>query len=389
MEPRSGAVHGPPMREWGGLLCLLGGLGCDVGFERPAPSSPPARGPGRCEQTASLAPRLLQALDDDDLAPWREVVHSRFEGPEARPALRELIGAFLDVARRLGLEPARDLASSLLRPELGARLEPGAVALFETLDGRLDGMRRYEVLGAAGSFIRTCEPEPLLGALQVALRLERADGQRWARDVLVGLRQLLELDEVATLSASFRLDGEVGRPAVVELLTRVMLVLGRDPDPMPALRTLIDSAVRPLLSAEAEAVVDRLIRLGEEASASSAWTTLGAAFRCGNRRPEARDQLLGFVVDLAVVPELGAEGWLKSAEALETLSDVELDGWAGVLEVFAESPGPRDTLLEGLAVLLEPDVAPRWAPVLLGLMEDGVLREVTEGLVALLDGCAS
>lgn len=306
----------------------------------------------------------------------------------ATPSAREVVGAVLELTARLGLEQTRETVRSLTEPALGARLEPAALALLETLDGRLDGRTRYPVTGAAARFVRTCDPDNLLGAVERLLRLERPDGP-WLRALVAELRELLGLAEVQALLSRFELDEQVGRPAVVDLMGRVMLVLARDAAPVEGVRTLLESALHPVISAELQRRIAEVLRLLEEATDSRAAVLgpLQAAMRCGNRQAQARDVLLGFVYDLATVPELGVEGWVDGVGALEALSSPALARLADGIRALRSEPSSRDVLLEALATLLEPSSAERWVPVGVELIERGVVREGVEAVVRLLDDC--
>jgi hypothetical protein len=99
--------------------------------------------------------------------------------------------------------------------------------------------------------------------------------------------------------------------------------------------------------------------------------------------------LLGFLFDLAVTAELGVRGVLEGAAAFSSSSELELALLADLLAAVRADVGARDELRSLLALVLEAEPAASVLPVLLELVEAGVLAELVDAAVQLLEGCSA
>lgn len=379
------------MRALTALLVVL--AGCSPAASTDAPYAAAARQPGPCGSTEALLPKLFDFLAADRFASFREVIEEELLNADPREApatLRGSVRAFLSLFAQLGVERAQVLLSLTRDDRVEAELSLILTALLRIIDGREDGRSRYEVAEATGRFLRTCASDPLLSALEALLRL-RVEGdpnRAWLSALVIELDGLLADETVGPLLESFQSqDGEAsGRPAVVGLLAQVMLFLAEEPDPVPRVRTLLESALYPLVELPLRSRIERLVDLLGEATQPDAGVLAGlqGALRCGNRQREARDVLLGFVYDLVVDDSLGVEGILRTASIVRETTLSELELLADLLGLLRRDESARDELIGLLVVLLEPNSARRVVPVLLDMAEQGVVAEMIDALALLI-----
>lgn len=377
------------------LLLFSALIGCSPAESLDAPFAPPARQAGPCGTTEDLLPKLLAFVEGDRFGPLRDVIEADLVDADPRTApvtLRAATRALLDIIGQIGVTRARDLVTLARDDAIEGKLTFVVTSLLRVVDGRVDGKARYEVAGAAGRFIRTCDAGHLLGALEGLLRLRASDRPErpWVVALLAELEGLLADPTVGPLLASFSTEGAAdGRPAVVALLGQVMIFLADEPVPVPRVRTLFQSAVYPLVDPPLEARLERLLDLLAQATAPEAGILDGlrAAMWCGNRQREPRDVLLGFAYDLAADEALGLQGILRAFSVLRDTTDLELELLADLLRTVRLDLDARDELLGLLVVLLEPEAARRAIPVLLDLTEEGIVAEILDAIGTLFEGC--
>jgi hypothetical protein len=336
-------------------------------------------------------------VEADRFEPLRAFIEARLvpgpEGPTAGPSLRSAVRALLDLVSQLGVMRTRQVLEAVRDPEVEGALAPLALAILRIVEGQVDGVERYEVTDAASRFVRTCDPDNLLGALEALLRLESRvePGRPWIAVVFGRLEAILADPTAVPFLESFEREAARGRPAVVGLMARVMSFLALEVDPVPRVETLLESAVYPLVSAALEAKIRALLEVLGEATTPRAgvYGPLRGAMQCGNRQPGARDVLLGFLFDLAVTAELGVRGVLEGAAAFSSSSELELALLADLLAAVRADVGARDELRSLLALVLEAEPAASVLPVLLELVEAGVLAELVDAAVQLLEGCSA
>jgi hypothetical protein len=376
------------------LLVLL--AGCNLDTSRDAPYAAPPGEPGPCGTTEAALPKLLAFVEGGKLEPLREVLVRRLVPNEASPApdpsLRIVLNALVRLIAQLGLEKTQDIAAVAARSDLEREVAPLIVLLLEFVDGRLDGLDHYAAVEAAGTFVRVCDPDHLLSAVELLLRLQSPSrGRPWIVAVLEALAPIVESPELAPFLEGFERNAERGRPAILSLLVQIMSFVAGDAFAVSRVETLLESAVYPIVGPELEAQVEELVFLLGEATAPEAGVLepLQEAMRCGMQHGMERDELLGLAYDLIATEEIGLSTIVTATSGVldgEGLL-VELSLFADTVRVVRSDLGIRDDLRDLLVLLLEEPEAARVVPVLIDLFEAGVVAELLEVLVLVLDGC--
>lgn len=374
----------------------LGAIACSFDTDRAVERLPPPIPEGRCGTTATLFPRLLAFLREGRFAPLRDVLERRLlpaaDGTQPDLSLKTVFAALVRVVSQLGLDQTAYFVDVAAKEEVEEELGPLISAALKLIDGRFDGVPRYEAGDAAAHFVARCDPDHLLTAIEGGLRLKSAqDGRPWVLVALEATVPLLEDPQLQPFLASFERNAETGKPAVVSLLAQIMGFLGDENFAISRVQTLLDSAVYPFAEPELEAKIRVLVDLMDEATSEDAGILqpLQRAVRCGMMHPEQRDVLLGLVFDVVVEPELGAELIVQSAsgvlvgDALAT----ELDLIADVVHVMRDDLSIRDDLQELTVMLLSQPESQRVVPVIIELIDRLVFAELVGAIVTLLDGC--
>lgn len=367
---------------------------CSVDTDAEAPYTEPP-GTSGCGSTADLLPRLNAFVAEGRYAPLREIVVEFLEpspqNPQPDPSWRSVVDALLSLIRQLGLQDTAIVAEIAADPQLEDQLGPLVQVVLEFIDGRVDGVKRYEVADATGFFVDRCDTENLLATIEGALRLQSpSTGQPWVVALLEALQPLLDNPTLRPFLTSFEQGDASGRPAIVGVLRQVMAFLADDDFAISRVQTLLDSAVYPLADAQLERDVQRVVDLFAEATdpAAGILPPLQDAMQCGMRYPERRDVLLGFLYDLLVAPEVGLERVLEGAAVLELdVVTSQLDLLAEALRVGREDERVRGTLRDVIVLLLRTPQAERVVPVLIGFFEEELLTELLAAVVQLLEGC--
>ena len=265
------------------------------------------------------------------------------------------------------------------------------MVVLEFVDGRLDGQAHYEVADATSFFIDRCDTQNLLTAVEGVMRLESPSaGRPWLVAVLDAVTPLLGNPTLKPFLTSFEEGGQAGKPAIVSILRQIMAFMADEEFAIERVQTLLDSAVYPLVDAQLEADIQRLVDLMGEATdpAAGVLLPLQGAMRCGMMYPEPRDVLLGLVVDLAASPEVGLDAVLEGVGVLKlevVVSQLEL--LAEVVRVLRTDEAVQVVLRDMLVLLLEQPAANQVVPVLIDALEDEILTELLNAVVTLLEGC--
>ncbi|MCA9552304.1 MAG: hypothetical protein KC933_19875 [Myxococcales bacterium] len=383
------------MRRWGAAALVAILTACGVDTDAEAPYMDPPTEVGMCGSTEDLFVGLEQFIADGKYAPLKEVVEARLQPTEANPApnpsWRLVVNALLSLVQQLGLEDLGIVAQLAADPELEDQLSPLLVVVLEFVDGRLDGQAHYEVADATSFFITRCDTQNLLTAVEGVMRLESPSaGRPWLVAVLDAVTPLLANPTLKPFLTSFEEGGQAGKPAIVSILRQIMAFMADEEFAIERVQTLLDSAVYPLVDAQLEADIQRLVDLMGEATdpAAGVLLPLQGAMRCGMMYPAPRDVLLGLVVDLAASPEVGLDAVLEGVGVLKlevVVSQLEL--LAEVVRVLRTDEAVQVVLRDMLVLLLEQPAANQVVPVLIDALEDEILTELLNAVVTLLEGC--
>jgi hypothetical protein len=384
------------VRRWGAAAAVaLGLVACGVDTDAEAPYMDPPTELGACGSTADLLQGLEAFIADGKYAPLKAVVEARLQPTEANPnpdpSWRLVVNALLALVRQLGLEDLGIVAQLAADPDLEDQLSPLIIVVLEYLDGRVDGQPHYAAADATAFFVDRCDTQNLLTAVEGVLRLQSPSaGRPWAVALLDALTPLLNNPTLRPFLTSFQQGGQEGRPAIVSVLRQIMAFMASEDFAIERVQTLLESAVFPLVDAELEADLQRLVDLLGEATdpAAGVLAPLQGAMRCGMQYPEPRDELLGLVVDLAASPEVGLDAVLTGIGVLRlevVVSQLEL--LAEVVRVLRTDEAVQVVLRDLLVLLLQQPDVNQVVPVLIDVFEDELLTELLNAVVTLLKGC--
>lgn len=380
---------------WGVGLITLAMMGCGVDSSAEAPYLAPTTELGVCGSTADLFPRLTAFVGRGDYEPLRRVVQDQLQpseqNPTPDPSWRSVVSALLSLLRQLGLDEAAIVATIASDGEVEDQLSPLLSVVLEFMDGRLDGADRYDAAEAGAFFVDRCDASYLLASVEGVLRLQSPSTSKpWVVALLDGLTPLLNNPTLRPFLTSFEEGGEAGRPAIVSVLRQIMAFLADEDFEISRVETLLESVVYPLADETLEADIKALVVLFEEVTDPNldVYLPLQEAMRCGMRYGAPRDELLGFVYDLAVSPEVGLD---KVFEAVGVLRlDVvvsQLDLLADVVQVMRQDRAVQDELRALLILFLSRPAVEQVVPVFIGLIEDEIVTELLSAVVTLLEGC--
>jgi hypothetical protein len=379
-------------------VCALVALtGCSFDSERPAPYVAPPTRSGVCGTTETLLPNLLGFVRAGKMEPLRDVLERRLlpsaGDPDPDPSLRSLLGALVDLATGLGLERTVSTASIAAGSAAISALEPLVLTTLRFMDGKVDGRARYESTEAIATLIDRCEPEHLLEALEriLLLRSPSSGGRFWLSVLGDEIRGVVRDPALEPFLESFENDAERGKPAIRALLVQILGFLADERFDISRVRTLLESAVYPVVSEELRMKIERLVDMLGEATSPSAGVLvpLQRAIRCLNAEPDARRELIDLLYDMLTSDEFALEDILTSVEGLvgEAESEKLLTFLADLSRILREEPSAREPIL-GLAVIMlsRPEVE-KLLPVLTELIEADVVGELLTAVAKLLGGC--
>jgi hypothetical protein len=379
------------------LACVVLTASCNLDTDTAAPHVAPPTAAGACGTTETLLPKLLAFVREDRFAPLRRIIEMRLlpsaENPTPDPSLRTLLGGIVSLISQLGLDRTALVLDLVAKGEVEEKLAPFLVTLLEFIDGRYDGVDHYEVADAGALFLRRCDPDFLLLAVEELLRFESPShpGEPWMVALLGEIGELLKDPGLEPFLEGFERESQRGKPAVTSLLVQIMIFLSDQNFAIERVETLLESAVYPVVSADLRARIERMVYLLDEATRPQAGILepLQGAVRCGLMHAEARDQLIGFGYDLIASREVGLDAVLMTTQDVVSIASAknQLGLLADLVKIIREDLRIRDDLRELIAVLLSrPDVELS-IPVLIDLLDSGVLSELLEAFVKLLGGC--
>jgi hypothetical protein len=387
------------MRAWkiatGASVLALAILGaCAFDSDEPAPAAP-ISSRGQCASTEALFPKLFEFLADDRFRSLREVIERRLlptaAEPNPDPSLRTVLAAIVRLVRQLGLDEAATAVHLGTQTEVETELAPLLAKMLSFIDGRIDGRDHYDVSEAAAHFVDVCDPDDLLSAIEAILRFQSPSrGMPWIVAVLDEVKLILAEPGLRPFLGEFMQNSERGRPAVVGLIRQIMAFIADEDFEISRVETLLESVVDPLVDASLEARIDSIVALLGEATARDVGilSNLQGALRCGLRSPIERDVIIGFIYDLAFSPELGLDALLAGIDVIRVEAvQSELDLLADVVHVGRTDLTLRDDLRHLISLFLtKPDVEDA-TPVLIDLIESGVIAELLHGVLTILEGC--
>ncbi len=376
-------------------LAVLSVLGCGFDTDAEAPYLDPPNEVGTCGSTADLFPKLEAFVADGKYMPLKAVVQTHLQptpaNPVPDPSWRSVVNAILGLLTQIGLEEAGLVATIIADGQVEDQIGPLVSVVLEFMDGRLDGKDHYEVAESAALFVDRCDASYLLASVEGVLRLHSPSTNKpWLVAVLDAASPLLENPTLLPFLESFEQGGAEGRPAIVAVLAQIMGMLADEDFHISRVENLIESVVYPLIDAELETDLERLMVLLGEATDPNleVFAPLQQAMRCGIRHPADRDVLLGFTYDLFITPEVGLQGVLEGVGVLRLDVVVDqLDLLADVTHVLIVDDSVQRELRSLLILFLGRPVVDEVVPVLIDLFEEEILGELLSAVVTLLEGC--
>lgn len=376
------------------VLCLAG---CGFDTDRAAPYASPPVIAGACGTTETFFPRLLGFVREDRFEPLRRVIEARLlptpGDPTPDPSLRTLLGALVRLVEGLGLARANEVVDLAKKGDVEQKVAPLLTTIMRFMDGEIDGRLHYESADATALFLRRCDPDHLLSAAEGVLRLTSPshDGSPWVVALLEETIALIEEPGFQSFLDSFEREAERGRPAIISLLGQILISIADDGFTIDRVETLFESAVYPFVSPDLGAHFEALVGLIGEAASTEApvLRPLQRAVRCTTEHPAARDDVLGFIYDVLATEEVGLDMLASATNGLISgdSAERELDLVSDALKVIREDLVIRDDLRELMAILLSrPDVE-LVTPVVVEMLEEGVVTELFDGAAKLLGGC--
>lgn len=376
-------------------VALLSLVGCSFDSDAEAPYLDPPNEAGVCGTTADLFPKLESFVADGRYEPLRQVVQTHLQptpsNPAPDPSWRSVVKALLSLLTQLGLEEAGLVATIIADGAVEDQIGPLVSVVLDFIDGRLDGQSHYEVAESAALFVDRCDASYLLASVEGVLRLRSPSANKpWLVALLDSATPLLENPTLLPFLVSFEQGGAEGRPAIVAVLAQVMGMLADEDFHISRVENLIESVIYPLIDAELETDLERLIALFGEATdpTSDVFAPLQEAMRCGIRHPQDRDVLLGFAYDLLITPEVGLQGVLEGVGVIRLDVVVgQLDLLADMTHVLIVDESVQRELRALLILFLSRPVVDEVLPVLIDLFEEEILSELLSAVVTLLEGC--
>ena len=286
---------------------------CSLDTDEPAPYLSAPTSFGQCPSTESLLPKLLGFIRSERMKPLETVIEKHLLPSEEQPQpdlpLRTVIGAAVSLVTSFGLEETADTAKVLATSSSLERLEEPIIAALKFTTGERDVRSHYEAADAGAHFVRECDADHLLGALQALAEYKSPQsGERlWLSVVVDALHDLVTDDFFAPFLETFERDSERGRPAIVALVAQIMGYLAAEDFQISRIETLLESVVYPIVNETLRNKIDRMVELLDEATQPEVaiLAPLQRAMRCGMSSPPERDEFIGYIYDLVMSEELG------------------------------------------------------------------------------------
>jgi hypothetical protein len=380
------------------VAAFLFSAACSFDTNDRAPYVGPPVAQGECGTTETLFPKLLAFVRNDEFAPLRDVLEMRLlptpDNPTPDVSLRTVIGDLVRLVSELGLDRTQLVVDFVQKQSFESQVSPLLSTVLKFMDGRLDGMSHYEAGDAAAVFLRRCDPDHLLLAVEGVLRLKSPSHNDvpWLFALLQDAEPLISDPKLLPFLDTFQAQAKSGRPAIIAILVQIMVAVANVDFSIDHVETILESAVYGTnLGTSLRPEIDPLVRLLGEATSKDAGILqpLQQAVECGLEHPTERDELLGLVYDLVATSEVGLDTVIKAVNAVlePTLAADELNLFADVLKVIRTDLTIRDDLRETIAILLSSPDTKLTVPVLIELIDQGVLSELFEALAKLLSGC--
>jgi hypothetical protein len=367
----------------------------DTTREAPHVDAPTAEGP--CGTTATLLPKLLEFVKEDRFAPLRTLIEDRFlptaDNPNPDPSLRTMVEAAVRLVSDIGLSRTQLVVLLLEKGSVESQIGPLISTVLKFLDGRLDATQHYDAGDSAAVFLRTCNPDHLLTAAEGVVRLQSPshDGERWLLAVLRELQPLVDDSELLPFLTTFEENSSKGKPAIISILTQIMILVADPAFTIDRVQTFLESAVYPSVSEEFAQKIKTLTVLLQEATAEEAGvlSPLQDALRCGLAHPKDKDALLGLIYDLLATPAVGFDRVVAAVNSAiqPDVAEAELDLVADTLHAMRTDLTIRDDLREIVAILLSQPNVQLTVPVAIELVDRGVVSEIMSAIAKLLSGC--
>lgn len=378
-------------------LLLVALPACRFDPDEAAPHLDPPNVVGQCGTTRGVFPKLFEFMQDGKFSGLKTFVDKHLiysaDNPEPDVSLSTLLDALVKLVKGFGLDNTQTAAEIAAKSDALKELEPLVLTLLRFITGEVGGVPHYDAGDAAAHFIRVCEPDHLLTAIQELLtfRSPSHDNELWLNVVAGEIFVLIEDPFFEPFLETFEQNSETGKPAIISLLAQVMGFIRQDNFHISRVETLLESVVYPLVNEDLRNKIITLVDLLGEATDEQAgiFKPLQRAVTCGMEHPPQRDNLLGFAYDFLVSDAVGLRQLLDQVEGLTSVEDAELllGVAADIIASIRADRETRDDLLDLLAIMLErPDVE-LVVPTMIDLIEDGVIFELLDAVARLLDGC--
>lgn len=380
-----------------GLISLAGLASCAIDDDRAAPYVGPPTGRGECGSTDELIPRFLAFLDSNALGPVRSVIEQQLlpspDNPAPDPSLPVLLVDVVQLLSDVGLARTELVLDVIKRGQFESQVAPLLTTALQFLDGRLDGQTHYAAGDAAAVFVRQCNPDYLLAAIEDVLRLRSPShaGLPWLFALIQDVGPLVDDPTLVPFLMSFQNHAATGRAAIIAILAQIMVTTADPNFKIDHIETLLRSAVYPAVSPTLRGKVEPLVRLLDEATRPEAGILepLQNSIRCGLAHPPERDELLGLAFDLVVTKAVGLARVIDAVNAvlMPAFAADELDLFADFTHALRTDLAIRDDLRALAALLLSTPQNGMIVPVLIDLVDQGVVTELIDAFAKLLVGC--
>jgi|GEM_PF-2232669 len=382
------------------LFTLLGvsAISCSFDHDEPAPplvtnGEPPAL----CGTTASVFPKLLSFIEQGKFEPLKAFIQRHLliseENPQPDISTRTLFSGILKITRSLGLEKTVDLTDLVTNSEILGEQLPLFTAAIDFITGKTDGKSRYETGDAAAHFIRVCDPDHLLLAIELLTSFESPSrpGEMWIDVMIKEIAVVVDNQKLDEFLDAFEQDAEKGRPAVINVIAQLMGLIRQSSFSISQVETLLESAVYPILSDELRPNIERMVTLLEEVTAPDAGilVPLQRSIECGMQSPVERDVIIGFLYDLLFSQDIGARDALISVAELVSVEDSKF-----LLGIVSDLIGSirsdrlaRDELLELFALMLQQPDVNALLPIVSELISEDIFTELLVAIQSILGDC--
>ncbi|MEE2904079.1 MAG: hypothetical protein VYC39_17260 [Myxococcota bacterium] len=344
-----------------------------------------------------MFPKLLSFIEQGKFEPLKSFIQRHLliseENPQPDISTRTLFSGILKITRSLGLEKTVDLTDLVTNSEILGEQLPLLTAALDFITGKTDGKSRYETGDAAAHFIRVCDPDHLLSAIELLTSFESPSrpGEMWIDVMLKEIAVVVDNQKLDEFLDAFEQDAEKGRPAVINIIAQLMGLIRQSSFSISQVETLLDSAVYPILSDELRPNVERMVTLLEEVTAPDAGilVPLQRSIDCGMHSPAERDVIIGFLYDLLFSQDIGARDALISVAELVSIEDSKF-----LLGIVSDLIGSirsdrlaRDELLELFALMLQQPDVNALLPIVSELIAEEIFTELLVAIQSILGDC--